>query len=334
MSGLAEYVRILGRGPGRARALTEAEAQHALRLILAGEAAPEATGALLMLMRYRGETAEEVAGFTRAARDTFAPWPGPAPDVDWPSYAAGRSRGLPLFLLAARLVAHSGRRVLLHGWNSHQSASADVRSALRDAGIAYAASPGAAARQITRAGIAYLPLEALSPPILDLLRLRETLGLRSCLNTVARMLNPAAAALTVQGVFHPSYRALQRDAAALLGQPASLTIKGGGGEFERHPAKPIEIVGLRHGVAVTETAPPLIPAARRLADGPDLPPDPASLAALWAGHVRDDFAEACIVGTAALVLQGLRPGLSEARAREDAQRLWARRTAEPERISA
>ena len=47
---LAPYVRILGRGPGRARALTETEAVEAMRLILAGESATDAEEALLMMM--------------------------------------------------------------------------------------------------------------------------------------------------------------------------------------------------------------------------------------------------------------------------------------------
>src|SRR6056297_967966 len=130
MTALAPYVRILGRGPGRARALTETEAEEALGLILTGQAGPEAVGALLMLMRYRGESAAEIAGFTRALRATLPEWQGARPAIDWPFYAAGRSRGLPWFLLAARLVARAGLPVLLHGWNSHQSGAADVRASL------------------------------------------------------------------------------------------------------------------------------------------------------------------------------------------------------------
>lgn len=334
MSVLAPFVRILGRGPGRARHLTEAEAEDALRLILSGAAEPEATGALLMLMRYRGEDAGEIAGFTRAARKSLAPWSGPPPAVDWPSYAAGRSRGLPLFLLAARLVAQAGHPVLLHGWNSHQTGAADVRTALPHAGIASADSAARAAQLVARHGIAYLPLEALSPPVHRLLQLRDTLGLRSCLNTVARMLNPGGAALSVQGVFHPSYRALQRDAAARLGQPAALTIKGGGGEFERHPAKPVEVIGQSCGRPTAYTAPPLLSDAVRLAEGPALPADPRSLADLWAGRVRDDFAEACILGTAALVLHGVGRAQDDADGLRLARTLWAGRHRPQERLSA
>ena len=112
---LAEHVRILGRGPGRSRSLTEAEARDAMEIVLSGAAAPEAVGALLMLLRMKGETAEEIAGLAAGAQAGLPALP--PVDLDWPSYAAGRSRGLPWFLLAARLVAMDGHRVLLHGWN-------------------------------------------------------------------------------------------------------------------------------------------------------------------------------------------------------------------------
>ena len=92
---LSSYIHAMGRGPSRARSLTEAEAEDALGQILAGEAAPEAVGALFMLMRYRGETASEIAGFARAARSGLEAWRAIDVDLDWPSYAAGRSRGLP-----------------------------------------------------------------------------------------------------------------------------------------------------------------------------------------------------------------------------------------------
>jgi len=313
---LAPFVRAMGRGPGRARSLTREEAREAMTLILSGDAAPEAVGALLMLMRYRGETPGELAGFAEAVRATLPAWPGPAPALDWPSYAAGRSRGLPWFLLSARLVARAGAPVLLHGWNSHQSAAASVRAALPAAGIAEAASFSEAARLLARDGIAYLPLEACAPRVLELLRLREMLGLRSAVNTVLRVLNPGGAPAAVQGVFHPPYRTLQSEACALLGQPAMTVLKGGGGEFERHPSKQIALFGLRGGQPWEGSAAPLIGETRRLADET---PDPADLARLWQGGRHDPFAEQIVTGTAALALETL------GRPPELARTLWAER---------
>jgi anthranilate phosphoribosyltransferase len=285
---LAPYIHALGRGPGRARSLTETEAEDAMRLILSGQADPHAIGALLMLLRYRGETPDEIAGFTRAARADLPALP--QVDLDWPSYAAGRTRGLPWFLWAAKQVAQSGKRVLVHGWNSHQTDGADVRSALAVVGIARAESVVDAARLLDRDGITYLPLEAFAPRLLDLLRLRQVLGLRSCINTVCRMLNPTAAPSAVQGVFHPPYLALQQAAAAMLGQPQLCILKGGGGEFERNPSKPVSLWRLVEGQPFETLLPPLIPDAQRLSD---LPATLADLAA-----PKDPFALAIITATA------------------------------------
>lgn len=310
---LARYIHAMGRGPGRARNLTGAEAEDAMRLILSGAADPHAIGALLMLMRYRGETPEEIAGFVRALRNTLPALP--QTDLDWPSYAAGRSRGLPWFLLAARLVALSGQRVLLHGWNSHQADGADIRAALAIVGIAQARSVADAARLLDRDNIAYLPLECFAPRALELLRLRQVLGLRSCINTVCRVLNPALAPAAVQGVFHPPYLALQQAVGAVLGQPRLCILKGGGGEFERNPSKPVTLFRLVGGAAQETLLPPALPQAQRLSD---LPYPPQALADLWSGALRDPFAEAIVTGTAQAALLATGAG-------QDATTLWANR---------
>jgi len=312
---LTPYIHAMGRGPGRARNLDAAEAEAAMRLILSGAADAHAIGALLMLMRYRGETPEEIAGFTRAARAALPALP--QVDLDWPSYAAGRSRGLPWFLLAARLVAQTGARVLIHGWNSHQSDGADVRSALALAGIVRAESIDAAGRALDRDGIAYLPLECFAPRLLDLLHLRKVLGLRSCINTVCRMLNPAGAQAAVQGVFHPPYLGLQQAAGAVLGQPRLCILKGGGGEFERNPSKPVTLHRLTDGRPDETRLAPIIPEAQRLSD---LPYPPQALADLWSGRLHDPFAQAIVTGTAQAALLALASG-------DDAETLWTMRPA-------
>lgn len=299
---LAPYTRILARGPGRSRSFTRDEAAEVMRIILDGEGDAEAIGAILTLLRMKGEVAEEIAGFAAAARETLPRIARPA--LDWPSYAAGRSRGLPFFLLAARLVAQGGHPVLLHGWNSehHMDSAASVRAALPLAGIPVASSVEDAGALLSANGIAYLPLECIQPVLLDLLRLRDRLGVRSCINTVLRVLNPAQAPASVQGVFHPPYRELQADAGRLLGQQALTVIKGGGGEFERNPTKATALFGLRAGEAHDATAPALMEEVARLNQGWD---DPTLLARLWSGDWQDDFAEAVVIGTAELALDTL-----------------------------
>jgi anthranilate phosphoribosyltransferase len=299
---LAPFVQIVARGKGRARAMTMGEAQQAMTLILTGNAAPEAVGALLMVMRLRGETADEIAGFTAALR-THVIGKLPKADLDWPSYAAGRSRGAPLFLLAARLVGQAGYTVSMHGWNSHQSATASVREAIDLAGP----------------HVTYSPLETLSPEAFAVLNLRDTFGLRSCFNTVLRMWNPSGAPATVQGVFHPSYRSLQAQAAAVLGQKDLSIIKGGGGEFERHPSKDVTVFGLRNGAHVQQTAAHILQDTRKLHKAGDT----INLIDLWHGRTHDPFAIATITGTAALALWTLGAAPTPHDAYQVAQGLWA-----------
>lgn len=305
---LSEHVRTLGRGPGRSRSLTQEEALDAMDAMLSGQEAPEAVGALLMLLRMKGEIAEEIAGFAASAQAALPNLP--PVDLDWPSYAAGRTRGAPWFLLSAKLVASAGYRVLLHGWNG---ADQSVRANLTHAGIRVASSPSEAAKLLKQHRIAYLPLETYHPALFRLLNLRQVLGLRSCINTVCRMLNPGAADASAQGVFHPSYRLLQADAAKRMGWDNLTVIKGGGGEFERHPAKTTEAFGLRSGAIWKRQYPAIRSEIRRLS-GQKVSDGKTSILQLNPTNFETDI----IISTAALALEtlGKNDGL---RAAED---LW------------
>lgn len=323
MTKLAPYVRILGRGPGRSRSLTQDEAREAFTLILSQDAAPEAVGALLMLMRFRGENADEISGFVQALRARTAGWDKVPATLDWPTYAAGRTRGLPYFLLSAKLVAASGAKVLMHGWNSHQNPLASVRTQLAPLGIASVRTPAEAQQALADTGIAYAPLEDLSPEAFRILKLRDDLGLRSAVNTTLRVYNPSLASASVQGVFHPSYRELQSDAAILLGLKSLSVIKGGGGECERHPSKKVQIFGLRDGTAWEGDAPAIAQETRRLAE--ETPPAPENLAAFWRGEIVDPFAQAIVTGSAAIALLTLGKAATIETADSLAQDLWAAR---------
>jgi anthranilate phosphoribosyltransferase len=196
---LNPYLSIIARGKGRGRSLTQAEAQEAMQIILQGKAAPEALGAFLMVLRYRGKTAP----------------------------------------------------------------------------------------------ITYLPLETLSPLGFELLNPRRRPGLRSCINTVRRMWNPTGAPASVQGVFHPSYRGLQACAAEALGQHTLSIIKGGDGEFERHPGKEIEVFALWNGQHHATKAPARQSQIRRLLEVSD----DIDAVTLWTGAQQDELAEATVTGT-------------------------------------
>ncbi len=305
----AGYVATLGRGPGRSRALTRPEAADAIGMLLGGAADRLQVGAFLMLLRYRGEDPDEIAGLVDGAR----PWTdiadAPA-DLDWPSYGAGRTRGAPWFLLSALALAASGVRVLMHGTNEFTGGTT-VERALADLGLQPAGDAGEARLMLARDRFAYVPARVLSPALDELLGLRRLLGLRSPINTVARLLNPSGAPAGVDGVFHPPYIETHLAVAERTARPRLLVLKGGGGEAERNPAKPASVHLWSAAAGRQELLLPALPAA----DGPE--PD---LASLWRREAQSPAAEARIVATITLGLIALGQGDDE-----DAQRCWHNR---------
>ncbi len=311
----AQYVRTLGRGPGRSRALTREEARAALTMVLRDEADPTQVGAFLMLLRYRGEDPAEMAGLVEAAREAFSAGlpAGCAPvALDWPSYGAGRTRGAPWFLLAALALARAGHRVLMHGSNEFTRGTA-VTEALGALGLPVCQDRQDAARQLDATGFAYLPLSSLCPALDRLLRLRGLLGLRSPINTAARLLNPFDAQAGVDGVFHPPYIALHVNTAALLGRGRLVVVKGGGGEAERNPGKPMTATVYDGADGEAEVAFPMLSVAD----------DPVDLVETWRTGVGPGAMRAR--ATIALGLLAMGQARSAAEADAMAVEVWAAR---------
>ena len=311
----APIVRILGRGPGRSRSLTRAEARFALGEILAGRVEREQVGALLMLLRYRGEAVEEMVGLIEAARDhSDLPWRfARTVDLDWPSYADGRTRGLPWYVLAALLLAKSGRLVLMHGPISGPGRQPLIE-AMTVLGIKPARSPHEAEAALDTTGFAFMPLEVVSPAMANLLALRGVLGLRSPMNTVGRLLDPAGAAGSIDGVFHPAYIALHLGAAAMLGRRVAV-LKGGGGEAEW--------TGVKSLLVTTRDGEQLWPAI----DGAGKPESAraADLVDVWHGRRRDPAGEAAVIATAAVALRAAGRCEDPLTLLAEARQLWQQR---------
>lgn len=318
----ARFIAILGRGKSLTRSLTVDEADEAMTMVLRGEALPEQVGALLMLLRVKEESPEEIAGFVRAVRrHVDLPDNPPAVDLDWSSYA-GKRRQLPWFLLAALLLAQNGVRIFMHGTEGHTAGRLYTRETLRDLGLSVAASFDEAAALIAKDNFAYLPLEAISPKLKELIELRPIFGLRSPVHTLSRMINPFRAPATIQGIFHPGYMEIHRGAAAVLGEPHMAVFRGEGGEVERRPNKPCEVWTVHDGVGAEETWPPLLPEPRQAADE-DM--DIKRLTAVWRGDLSDDYAEAAVTGTVAIALKLMRRADTLDDAQAMAAALWAER---------
>jgi anthranilate phosphoribosyltransferase len=314
----AEFVATLGRGPGRSRALTRDEAREAFGLVLDERVEPVQLGAFLMLLRYRGEDADEIAGLVEAARERLPRATPDAVDLDWPSYGAGRTRDVPWFVLAALALAGAGLRVAMHGSNRFSSGPT-VADALRALGRDAARDFGEAQAQIARGGFAYLPIDRLSPRLDELLELRSKLGLRSPVNTAARLLDPFDAAASVDGVFHPPYIDVHLGVAARLHHKRLLVVKGAGGEAERAPTKPVAAGLYADGMRTDESFAALL-------TRDEAPPGALDdLAATWRGDTEHPRGRAVVIGTIALALRALGRAPDPDTADRDAELLWQAR---------
>ena len=312
----AEFVRILGKGKRGARGLTREEARAAMTLLLEGKVEDTQLGAFLMLLRHKEESAEELAGFTEALR-THLQAPRIAVDLDWPTYA-GKKRHLPWYLLAVRCLAGNGVRILMHGGGAHTAGRLYSEQLLTLLDIPLCRDWQAVASALDDRGLAFFPLQDWAPQLQRMIDLRNTLGLRSPIHSLARVLNPLSARCGLQSIFHPGYQAVHREASRLLGDLA-LVIKGDGGEIEVNPDVISHLYGSLDGQAWDEEWPAL--SAQRHVKPASL--EPEHLLAVWRGEASDSYGELAVVATMALALRGL--GQPREQAFETARRYWANR---------
>jgi anthranilate phosphoribosyltransferase len=318
MHPFARFIQVLGKGRNGMRPLTREEAYEAMSMIACYDVEPEQLGAFLMLMRVKEETAQEVAGFTQALRESFAVNVHAAqPAIDWAAYA-GKKRQLPWFVLSALILASRGYPVFMHGM-SRNDERLYVPEALDALDMDTADSLQQAATQLKARGFAYLPISKLSPLTAQLISTRDLFGLRPPLHTVARMLNPFAAPLSLMGVFHPNFAEIHQQAALLLEQPNALICKGEGGEFERIPDRAVELHGVSEAKGWNETWEML------LKPGQLVKPERLNLhhfREVWMGEAEDLYAESAVQGTLALVLRALNIVKTAQEAHELARSWW------------
>ncbi len=319
----AEYVRILGKGPKMWRDLSFDEAREAMKMVLAGSADPLQIGAFLLLLRRKGETGEELAGMVTAARDQFLnPKMTAAVDFDWPSYA-DRHRQQPWFILSALLLAEQGYKILMHGIAGYAEGYAPTRPVLERLNIPIASSLSSAAKQLEESNLVYVGLETFCPSLQDLFELRPMLGVRTAVNTFGRDLNPFAAPYQLQGVFHPPYKSLHLETLKVLGQRNSFIFKGGGGEVQRNPMKPVHMDVIRNGEITSLEWPAMTEQSVYRWREEDL--DPEKIVRMWQGKLDLAVPELAIIGTLAFALKQADDALSLKEAEERARSIWQSR---------
>ena len=229
-SDWTSIIKEVGRGAHGARNLPEAEAERLFGAMLDGKVPDLELGAIWIAYRIKGESLGELLGFCRAvmARMPLLSVPaGPLP-VILPSYNGARR--LPnMTPLLALMLAREGVPVLVHGIATAYGrvTTAAIFEAM---GIAPCAESGQASARLKSEHLAYLPLEALSPGLSNLMNGRARIGVRSSAHTVAKLLDPFnGQALRVVPVTHPDYVRRMGEFLSAAATPAVL-LRGSEGE--------------------------------------------------------------------------------------------------------
>jgi len=209
------------------RTLSLDEARGAMGSVMDGEATPSQLAALLVALRMRGETVEELAGFATAMRERVVHVDAPDGVVDTCGTGGDGSGTFNISTTAALVVAACGVPVAKHGNRAVTSASgsADVLDALGVRIDHDAASAGAALRDI---GFAFMFAPGFSPAMKHAGPTRREIGVRTAFNLLGPLTNPAGARRQVIGVADPT--AAPRIAAVLqvLGAERALVVGGEG----------------------------------------------------------------------------------------------------------
>lgn len=313
----AQYIRIIGKGKTGARSLTFDEARDAMGMILRGEVLDVQLGAFLMLLRVKEETPEELAGFVAAARGHMAAPRDIAVDLDWSSYA-GKRKHYPWFLFAVKLLVANGIRMFMHGASGHTLNRLYTEDVLPLLGLLVCTTWDQVRAALDGGGFAYMNLDTLSPPLGEMIGLRNVMGLRSPVHTLARLLNPLDAPFVMQAIFHPAYRASHQAAAALLGYRDSCVIKGEGGEIERNPDGSCLALRIALGEKQEEEWPMLFETRHAPEEAFVL----EDFRAVWRGEQAHEYGEMAVIATVALALRTLRRAGSQDEAMATARAWW------------
>ena len=209
------------------RSLTKDEAHAAMGEVMDGEATPALLAALLVALRMRGETVEELAGFASAMRERVLHVDAPRGAIDVVGTGGDGSGTFNISTTAALVVAAAGTPVAKHGNRAmtSQSGSADVLDALGVRIDHDAASAGVALRDV---GFAFLFAPGFHPAMKHAGPTRREIGVRTAFNLIGPLTNPAGTTRQLLGVADPAAAEKIASVAALLGTERTFVIHGDG----------------------------------------------------------------------------------------------------------
>lgn len=227
-------------------ALTPEEAEAVMREILAGSPTPSQFGALMVALRMKGETPEELAGFAGAMRANVTRVTTPTPVVDTCGTGGDGAQTFNISTVAALAVAAAGQPVAKHGNRAmgSQCGSADVLEGL---GVNIQLGPDRVAASIAATDFGFMFAPLYNPSMRFASPLRREIGVRTAFNLLGPLTNPAFARHQLLGV--PNYTSGEKlsQVLALLGTTHALVVCGEGSMDELTLTGASEVWEVRQG---------------------------------------------------------------------------------------
>lgn len=233
------------------RSLDERLSREVFAVVMRGEATPAQIAALLMGLRVKGETPEEVAGAARALRDAMVRVTAHGAHlVDTCGTGGGAVPTFNISTAAAFVAAGAGASVAKHGNRSFTSrcGSADVLEAL---GVGITGDAEDAARVLREACVAFLFAPNFHPAMRHAGPVRRELAIPSLMNLLGPLANPAGVRRQVLGVADPDRAPLLAGALARLGAEHAVVVHGRVGMDEIAPQGITDVWEVRDGAVTT-----------------------------------------------------------------------------------
>ncbi|MCB1392365.1 anthranilate phosphoribosyltransferase [Nitrobacter sp.] len=226
--------------------LTREEAASAFNSMMSGEATPSQMGGLLMALRVRGETVDEITGAVSAMRSMMLRVKAPADAVDVVGTGGDGSGSVNVSTCASFIVAGTGVPVAKHGNRalSSKSGAADCLAAL---GIKIDLTPEQVSRCVNEAGIGFMFAPAHHPAMKNVGPTRVELATRTIFNLLGPLSNPAGVRRQMVGVFSRQWVQPLAQVLKNLGSESAWVVHGSDGLDEITLAGPTFVAALENG---------------------------------------------------------------------------------------
>ena len=226
--------------------LSRDEAASAFDAMMSGEATPSQMGGLLMALRVRGETVDEITGAVAAMRGKMLKVTAPADAIDVVGTGGDGSGSVNVSTCAAFVVAGSGVPVAKHGNRalSSRSGAADVLASL---GVKIDLAPEGVGRCIKEAGIGFMFAPSHHPAMKNVGPTRVELATRTIFNLLGPLSNPAGVKRQMVGVFSRQWVQPLAQVLKNLGSDSVWVVHGSDGLDEITLTGPTSIAALENG---------------------------------------------------------------------------------------